>query len=319
MPRSKLERVVELIDVDELMRAFAQRIADGYLYGDCQFSTDTSSDTYLRETGGFSRPTGAAVDAASNFYVAYSGHDRIQAFSASGSLLRTWTSFCASDGFSAPSDVALSPTGELYVSDTGHGRIVEFDAGGSFVRSWPVPGSVPSAPTGIDVDGAGDLYVADPANAHVEKYDASGHLLVAWGRRGHALGEFWTGGPSDVTTDAAGNVYVSDTYDNRVERFTLPAAAAPPPSDSGAGSSPSGTSGAAASAAAVTEPAIAAAPVGVPAPASSNGLGVARTLLRQALATEVASRLRVDRHGRVRIRVTPCRAPSVDANRAAII
>ncbi len=49
MPRTKLERVVRIIDVDELMPAVAQRIADGFLYGDCQFSTDTSSDTYLRK------------------------------------------------------------------------------------------------------------------------------------------------------------------------------------------------------------------------------------------------------------------------------
>ncbi|HZN32151.1 MAG TPA: FAD-binding oxidoreductase [Xanthobacteraceae bacterium] len=49
MRRAKLERVVRLIAVDELMPAFAQRIADGFLYGDCQFSTDTSSDTYLRK------------------------------------------------------------------------------------------------------------------------------------------------------------------------------------------------------------------------------------------------------------------------------
>jgi FAD/FMN-containing dehydrogenase len=49
MPRLKLERTVRLIDIDELMPAFAQRIAEGYLYGDCQFSTDTSSDTYLRK------------------------------------------------------------------------------------------------------------------------------------------------------------------------------------------------------------------------------------------------------------------------------
>ena len=48
MRRAKLERVVRLIDVDELMPAFARRIADGFLYGDCQFSTDPSSDTYLR-------------------------------------------------------------------------------------------------------------------------------------------------------------------------------------------------------------------------------------------------------------------------------
>jgi FAD/FMN-containing dehydrogenase len=49
MPRTKLERVVQIIDTDELMPAFAQRIADGFLYGDCQFSTDMSSDTYLRK------------------------------------------------------------------------------------------------------------------------------------------------------------------------------------------------------------------------------------------------------------------------------
>jgi FAD/FMN-containing dehydrogenase len=49
MRRTKLQRVVQIIDVDDLMPAFAQRIADGYLYGDCQFSTDTSSDSYLRK------------------------------------------------------------------------------------------------------------------------------------------------------------------------------------------------------------------------------------------------------------------------------
>ncbi|MGV1013978.1 MAG: FAD-binding oxidoreductase [Methyloceanibacter sp.] len=53
MPRTKLERIVKLIDVEALMPAFDARIADGFLYGDCQFSTDPSSDTYLR-TGVFS-------------------------------------------------------------------------------------------------------------------------------------------------------------------------------------------------------------------------------------------------------------------------
>jgi FAD/FMN-containing dehydrogenase len=49
MPRTKLERVVTMMDVADLMPACAERIAEGYLYGDCQFSTDTSSDTYLRK------------------------------------------------------------------------------------------------------------------------------------------------------------------------------------------------------------------------------------------------------------------------------
>jgi FAD/FMN-containing dehydrogenase len=48
MRRTKLERVVRLIDVDELMPAFAQRISEGFLYGDCQFSTDLPSDGFLK-------------------------------------------------------------------------------------------------------------------------------------------------------------------------------------------------------------------------------------------------------------------------------
>ena len=48
MPRTKMERVVKLMDVDELMPAFDQRIKESFLFGDCQFSTDQSSDTYLR-------------------------------------------------------------------------------------------------------------------------------------------------------------------------------------------------------------------------------------------------------------------------------
>jgi FAD/FMN-containing dehydrogenase len=48
MPRTPIERVVRLIDVDDLMPAIGERIAEGYLYGDCQFSTDVTSDTYLK-------------------------------------------------------------------------------------------------------------------------------------------------------------------------------------------------------------------------------------------------------------------------------
>jgi FAD/FMN-containing dehydrogenase len=53
MPRTKLERVVKIIDVDSLMVGFEQRISEGYIYGDCQFSTDMDSDNFLR-TGVFS-------------------------------------------------------------------------------------------------------------------------------------------------------------------------------------------------------------------------------------------------------------------------
>jgi FAD/FMN-containing dehydrogenase len=47
-PRQKLERVVEVVEIDDLMRAFERRIADGFLYGDFQFAIDPDSDDFLR-------------------------------------------------------------------------------------------------------------------------------------------------------------------------------------------------------------------------------------------------------------------------------
>jgi FAD/FMN-containing dehydrogenase len=48
VPRRTLERVVELRDADRLMDAFAERIDQGFLYGDFQFAIDSDSDDFLR-------------------------------------------------------------------------------------------------------------------------------------------------------------------------------------------------------------------------------------------------------------------------------
>ncbi len=63
MPRTKLERLVQIVDTDQLMGAFDQRIAEGFLYGDCQFSTDTPSDSFLKK-GVFSCYRPLPADAA---------------------------------------------------------------------------------------------------------------------------------------------------------------------------------------------------------------------------------------------------------------
>jgi FAD/FMN-containing dehydrogenase len=48
IPREKIQRVVEVRLIDDLPKAFEQRIADGYLFGDFQFSVDERSDDFLR-------------------------------------------------------------------------------------------------------------------------------------------------------------------------------------------------------------------------------------------------------------------------------
>jgi len=47
--RTKLRRVAEILATDDLMAAFEERIAHGFLYGDFQFSVDRGSDDFLHK------------------------------------------------------------------------------------------------------------------------------------------------------------------------------------------------------------------------------------------------------------------------------
>jgi FAD/FMN-containing dehydrogenase len=61
VPRQKVERVVRVLDLGELVPAVEERMAAGFLYGDFQFAIDPGSDDFLRR-GVFScyRPIDAA-------------------------------------------------------------------------------------------------------------------------------------------------------------------------------------------------------------------------------------------------------------------
>jgi FAD/FMN-containing dehydrogenase len=47
-PRVKVRRVVKIAYLGEIPNAFAERIRDGYLYGDFQFATDSGRDSFMR-------------------------------------------------------------------------------------------------------------------------------------------------------------------------------------------------------------------------------------------------------------------------------
>jgi FAD/FMN-containing dehydrogenase len=48
VPRRKVRRTVEILDLDEFLPAVEQRLAEGTLYGDFQYATDVGSDEALR-------------------------------------------------------------------------------------------------------------------------------------------------------------------------------------------------------------------------------------------------------------------------------
>ena len=47
--RQKIERIVRLVELRDLLPAVAGRIEQGFLYGDCQYNVDVDSDSLLRE------------------------------------------------------------------------------------------------------------------------------------------------------------------------------------------------------------------------------------------------------------------------------
>lgn len=48
VPRRKVQRVVEVIDIEDLMPSVRSRIAAGFLYGDFQYAIDAGSDEFMR-------------------------------------------------------------------------------------------------------------------------------------------------------------------------------------------------------------------------------------------------------------------------------
>jgi FAD/FMN-containing dehydrogenase len=98
--RHLVQRIVEVIDVDNLPAMFARRIADGFEYGDFQFATELKPETLLRR-GVFScyrpvdsstpLPTNRASLKAENWHeLIYLAHvDRARAFQAYSSYYLT--------------------------------------------------------------------------------------------------------------------------------------------------------------------------------------------------------------------------------------
>lgn len=108
-PRIKLRRDVQLATIDELPALFAQRIREGYLYGDFQFSTNEQSPEYLEE-GVFAtyKPVAASTPLLEN-------QKKISI--AEWTKLYEWAHFDKEKAFEAYSHYYLSTSGQIYWSD----------------------------------------------------------------------------------------------------------------------------------------------------------------------------------------------------------
>ena len=191
-------------------------------------------------------PTGLAVDASGNLYVADSHNQRIREVSGGiiTTIAGTGTPGFSGDGAAAtaaqlslPSGVAVDKSGNLYIADTNNNRIREISNGtittiaGDGEQLYAGDGAAATAaaldsPTGVAADASGNVYIADRLNQRIREVSGGIITTLAGTNTTGFSGGFSGDGtaaaaaqlslPSGVSVDAAGNVYIADTGNQRI-------------------------------------------------------------------------------------------------------
>ncbi len=191
----------------------------------------------------FNNPSGIAVDATGNIFVAdYSNH-KIRKISTTGvvtTLAGNGTSGSANGTgilaqFNSPTAVATDTFGNVYVADLFNYKIRKITpagvvttlAGSGFFGSTDGVGASASfyQPMGIAVDASGNVYVAEGSGNKIRKISTTGVVTTFAGSGAYgsvdgigATASFQA--PVGVVADALGNIYVSDVNGNKIRKVT---------------------------------------------------------------------------------------------------
>jgi sugar lactone lactonase YvrE len=200
----------------------------------------------------FSFPSGIALDAAGNLYVADTYNHCIRRVASDGTVKTVagnpnFSSLTPSgDGGPAtsaslalPYGVAIDAAGNLYISDKGQRRIRKVSAAGIMTTSAG-DGSANFAgdggqatqaafdfPADVKLDDAGNLYIADAYGHRVRRIAPNGIVTTIAGNGtpgfsgdGGLATKAQLNTPVAVAVDGKGNVYVSDQNNVRVRKVT---------------------------------------------------------------------------------------------------
>jgi DNA-binding beta-propeller fold protein YncE len=183
-------------------------------------------------------PSGVALDASGNLYIADTGNSTVRLRTSSGTVttlaglagtMGTLDGIGAAARFSTPQHLATDGAGNLYVLDLLARSVRKITPAG-VVTTLRVAELCPTlnAPSGIAVSSDGQtLYLSDRGNHVVRRLAvASSTLTVLAGDERFAGSADGTGtaarfyDPSGLALDGAGNLYVADARNHTIRRIT---------------------------------------------------------------------------------------------------
>jgi len=154
---------------------------------------------------GFKSPTGVAIDAAGNVYVADLANAAVKKIPAGGGA-----PVSIGAGFTVPEGVAVDAAGNVYVTDNSANTVKKIAANGGATTTIATGFN---GPVGVAVDAAGNVYVGDNGNNQVKMIPLGTGTPVVIGS-GFSQ-------PAGVSVDAVGNVFVADAGNNAIKEIPV--------------------------------------------------------------------------------------------------
>ncbi|MDP9080630.1 MAG: NHL repeat-containing protein [Bacteroidota bacterium] len=196
--------------------------------------TGNDSTTVVDTLPSFYSPTGVAVDAAGNIYVADYGNNLIRKITPAGVVSTLAGSgnqgqinaIGALASFNQPTGIAVDASGNVYVGDAGNNRIrlitpagvVTTLAGSDSTGYTDGPGATAAFfhPEGVALDASGSVYVADAGNGLIRKVKPDGTVSTFAGNSVGTTAANIFSNPTGVAVDGSGNVFVANFINNNI-------------------------------------------------------------------------------------------------------
>jgi DNA-binding beta-propeller fold protein YncE len=201
------------------------------------YVADTSTETIIvfdvprrklfrfgqRQPNILAKPSGLALDAQMNVYVADAKRRQVMVFDSLGLFLRA---IGGPQDLERPTGVAVSRDGErIYAIDrsdneSDNHRVVIYSKDGTKIKVIGTRGNGDgqfNVPLQAAVAADGILYVLDSGNFRVQAFDRDGKFLRAFGQAGINSGNLAR--PRGIAVDDNGNIYVTDASFNNFQIF----------------------------------------------------------------------------------------------------